>query len=752
MLIGPGLALVPSWLGDTLQFLKVVVGFSLIVFVHELGHFLAAKWVGVRVDRFAIGFGYRLFGWRRGEGFTFGNRPNYTPVELTERRYGETDYCFKALPFGGYVKMLGQDDIQIDDKTGRMWVDDPRAFTNRPVGHRMMVVSSGVLANLAFAALVFMGVFLAGIRMPAPIIGLVDPESPAARAGLLAGDRVVAINGRQTDTFKDVAITTVLGDGPFAFEVEREGKRLPDPIVVDSEWSETHQFKTIGVLPLFTTTLTRDGDAVEGSPNLRAGDRIVSVNGEPVRSAIDVHLAFQRSRGGVADVVAERPDPCDPARTTRVTSRQRARFVISADPDPERVSRGADDAHVLGFRPRRLVGGVVRGGAADKAGIRQGDVIAAWNGVPQPTFTEITEGIAARVDKPCEVIVERDGKPVSLTIVTRRPFSFFGTSKPMAGIRFEFDDGRPVTGGTPPPDTPAARIDLPRGAEIVSVDGRPTPSWHQVIEALAAAAGRSVTIEYVSGGNRVTASTAIPSSLVNELELPPDAVIRSINGQDKVKLQARDAGGRSREVQMSLPSPGAVRRLLATFVGQTVTVRYRAGLGAAVEKRFAVTPDNLDPWQLRFGYDYEWQSRFSVAEERIHAHGNPLRAMWMGVELTTQEVVGVYQVIKQMASRNMSVEFVEGPVGILSRATEVAKEGFTDLSFFLAILSVNLAVINFLPLPVVDGGLMLFLLIEKIKGRPLSMKTQMVSTLVGLALIVLCFLAVTVKDVVKLFS
>ncbi len=751
MLIGPGLADVPAWLSDTLQFLKVVVGFSLIIFVHELGHFLAAKWVGVRVDRFAIGFGYRLFGWRRGEGFTFGNRPNYVPADLSERRYGETDYCFKALPFGGYVKMLGQDDIQIDDKTGRVWVDDPRAFTNRPVRHRMMVVSAGVLANLAFAAVVFMGVFLAGIRMPAPVIGLVDPESPAARAGLLAGDRVLSINGRHTDTFKDVAITTVLGDGPFTFEVQRDGKPLDHPIVVDSEWSEAHQFKTIGVLPLFTTTLTRDGDAVEGSPDLRAGDRIISVNGEPVRSAIDVHLAFQRSRGGVADVVAERPDPGDPSQSVTVHSRQRARFVISGDPQPERGVRG-DDAHVLGFRPRRSVGVVVRGGAAEKAGVKEGDVIASWNGVPQPTFAEITEAIAALVDKPCEVVVERAGRLVPLTIVTRRPFSFFGGAKPMAGISFEFEDGRPIMSGVPPAGTPAARLDLPRGAEILSVDGSPTPAWHDVIDALAGAAGRSVTVEYVSGGTHVTAETAIPSSLVNELALPPDAVIRSINGQDKVKVQATDAKGQKREVQMSLPSPAAVKRLLASQVGQTVSVRYRVGLGAAVEKRFHVTADNVDPWQLRYGYDYEWQSRFSVAEERIHAHGNPLRAMWMGVELTTQEVVGVYQVIKQMASRNMSVEYVEGPVGILSRATEVAKEGFTDLAFFLAILSVNLAVINFLPLPVVDGGLMLFLLIEKIKGRPLSMKTQMVSTLVGLALIVICFLAVTVKDVVKLFS
>ena len=138
----------PGWLYNTLMFIKVLIGFSIIIFVHEAGHFLAAKWVGIRVDRFAVGFGTRLFGFRKGEGFTFGNRPEYSADELARKDYGETDYCFKVLPIGGYVKMLGQDDVIINDETGEVSLsDDPRAFTSRPVGHRMIVVSAGVLFN-----------------------------------------------------------------------------------------------------------------------------------------------------------------------------------------------------------------------------------------------------------------------------------------------------------------------------------------------------------------------------------------------------------------------------------------------------------------------------------------------------------------------------------------------------------------------------------------------------------------------------
>ena len=111
----------------------------------------------------------------------------------------------------------------------------------------------------------------------------------------------------------------------------------------------------------------------------------------------------------------------------------------------------------------------------------------------------------------------------------------------------------------------------------------------------------------------------------------------------------------------------------------------------------------------------------------------------------------VYQFLTKLASRSMSTRNVAGPVGIISMAVEQARAGLPELMFFLAFLSVNLAVINFLPMPIMDGGLMVFLIIEKIKGKPLSLKTQMISTMVGLAAIVLIFLYVTIQDIGRFF-
>jgi regulator of sigma E protease len=123
----------------------------------------------------------------------------------------------------------------------------------------------------------------------------------------------------------------------------------------------------------------------------------------------------------------------------------------------------------------------------------------------------------------------------------------------------------------------------------------------------------------------------------------------------------------------------------------------------------------------------------------------------MGVNVTAFQVWQVYRFLTKLANRSMSTRNVAGPIGIVVMVTQQAKAGLPDLMFFLAFLSVNLAVINFLPMPIMDGGLMVFLIIEKIKGKPLSLKTQMISTMVGLAAIILIGLFVTIQDIGRFF-
>lgn len=744
----PVLAQVPAWIGNLGIFLQVLIGFSIIIFVHELGHFLAAKWVGVRVDRFAVGFGYRLFGYRRGEGFTFGNRPEYGAEELRQRNYGETDYCFKALPFGGYVKMLGQDDIIIDEQTGEMQMtDDPRAFTNRPVGQRMVVVSAGVIFNLIFAAIALMAGFMIGRQVEPPVIGLVDYES-AAYGKLLPGDRIVAADGKQLHEFKDLQIAAVFADGPMHLTVERNGDVLPKPVEVTPQRNERVGLTMLDVMPFLSARLTMPLAPVDGLPNVRPGDRIVTVAGQPVESGLDVFEKFRSSGGKVLELGVERAVPGESSEVETVKAYQRADLRIS----PSGVNGDISHAHILGMLRRRKVYYVAPNSPAADAGFEVGDVIADWGTISNPLYDEIVDHIQEHANEPIRVVVLRGDEEVALTVTPRRSFQLFRKTPVRVGVSFASGEENRAVVADVVEGSPATGLAMPRGARLVAVGGEPVVAWRDVVNRLFDLAGQTVGIEYEYGGERSSGQLRVPSSVVNELNLPATAVIKSIAGQDEIELPP--AGGSDKPRLLQLPSPEAVRELLARHVGETVDVVYLTSPIDGTEQRhanFAVQADNLDPWQMRIQYAFDL-SQFRPLREELSAGGNPWVALQMGLNTVGNKISEVYLFLRGLATRDVSVEHVAGPVGIFAVAFEEAKSSWTDLVFLMAFLSINLAVINFLPLPVMDGGLMVFLLIEKIKGKPLSLKAQMISTLVGLAAILLIALLVTIQDISRLFG
>ena len=145
------------WGKYILPILEFIIGLGVIVFVHELGHFMVAKWVGIKVEQFAFGFGKRLCGFV----------------------VGETDYRINLIPLGGYVKMLGQEDfkpLKEGDKP------DPRAFDQKSVGARFAVISAGVIMNVILAGVLFVIVAMVGMESPAPVIASVVPGTPAYNA------------------------------------------------------------------------------------------------------------------------------------------------------------------------------------------------------------------------------------------------------------------------------------------------------------------------------------------------------------------------------------------------------------------------------------------------------------------------------------------------------------------------------------------------------------------------------------------
>ena len=160
-----------------------VITIGILVFVHELGHFLAAKFFGMRVDRFSIGFPPRAFG----------------------RKIGETDYCVSWIPIGGYVKIAGMIDESFDtdfaDQEPQPW-----EFRSKPIWQRMIVISAGVTMNILLAVAIFWGIIYTQGKITRPVteIGHVTSESPAAKAGLKAGDKILAINGHDVNRWEEI--------------------------------------------------------------------------------------------------------------------------------------------------------------------------------------------------------------------------------------------------------------------------------------------------------------------------------------------------------------------------------------------------------------------------------------------------------------------------------------------------------------------------------------------------------------------
>jgi regulator of sigma E protease len=250
-----------------MQFLETlfyfIVTLGVLVFVHELGHFLAAKLCGMRVERFSIGFPPRAFG----------------------KKIGETDYCVSWIPIGGYVKIAGMIDESFDtehlDRPPEPW-----EYRSKPMWQRMLVISGGVLMNILLAIAIFWGVNYSKGKMlhQTTRIGAVASESPAERLGLIPGDSVVAVNGKQVGSWEDLL---------NEIYVESLGADLSLKIVRDVQQMDLNIARTeipnlnetdFGILLPYTEVVIQQVEP--GKPaatlGLEPGDIIVALNDTPV--------------------------------------------------------------------------------------------------------------------------------------------------------------------------------------------------------------------------------------------------------------------------------------------------------------------------------------------------------------------------------------------------------------------------------------------------------------------------------------
>jgi regulator of sigma E protease len=260
----------------------VVIVLGVLVFVHEAGHFLAAKGFGVHVVTFSLGFGKRIFGFER----------------------GGTDYRVSILPLGGYVKMAGDDPTVV--LTG-----DPGEFLGRPRWQRFVIILMGPMMNFVLAVVVLAGLYMFHFTKPAyedqpVVIGAVDPHSAAAEAGLQAGDRVVQFDGIKNPEWQDIRFKVLTGAGhPIPLTVDHGGKILHMSLTPHTDGQDGagvagwHPY-----VPLVVDQVERGQPASE--VGLKPGDMIVGLNGKPIYYFGLIVQGLKDSKGKPVDLTVKR--------------------------------------------------------------------------------------------------------------------------------------------------------------------------------------------------------------------------------------------------------------------------------------------------------------------------------------------------------------------------------------------------------------------------------------------------------------
>jgi regulator of sigma E protease len=693
----------------------LVFGFGFVVFWHELGHFLAAKAVGIKVEQFAVGFGNALLCWRKGLGVSVGSsaerfrgaieaewqkrqalnkegadlggsKDQATPYPdaTAERRLaaelglGETEYRLNYLPLGGYVKMLGQDDLDAASQ-----VDDPRAYNKKSVGARMIVVCAGVVMNIILAALLFMGLFLWGYNVPPAIVGMVQPGSPAQAAGIKVGDKILEIDGTPISDATKVPLNVVLS---------HEGEALPVKVLRGNETLELRvtprrsapsgkDFLQMGVsfapalrgLPPSAKLAVENPEKyiIASALAVQPGDLVVAVNGTPIPPELPKKDAQTPSSYATLDQAVQAADGKPVTLTLRSPDGRERNVAVQPQFVPSFASQDLDIAGVV---PRPTIASVSKGSSAvDK--LLPGDVLLSLQlddgkdlvlATSAAIIAERVQDATKRHNPEITLTVLRDGKEVVVPSLV--PNVDIGGWKKGLGIGFGRDLGSSAAASVVE-HSPADRAGITAGSTIVSVGGKPTSNLFEFRRALLSAGNAPVEVVSESNGN---------------------VVKKTITLTDAELTGLRDM---------------------------------RLFLDVALDER--IVP---------------------------RVTSSPVVALRWGVAETRDLILQGYVTIRRMFEGSVAASNLSGPVGIFHLGGQIATSKSLDWTvWFLAMISANLAVVNFLPIPIVDGGLFVFLIVEKLMGRPLSPKAQGIAQIAGLALIAGVFLFVTYNDITHFF-
>ena len=690
--------------GYAWTFLSVGAGLTFVIFVHELGHFLVAKACGVKCEKFYVGFDF----------FEFKLGPLKIPRALIKFQWGETEYGLGSLPLGGYVKMLGQDDDprnaeaeaarikevkqgtaaeglvpghSVEGQTAQL---DPRSYPAKPIPARMAIISAGVIMNLIFGVILGAAAYKLGVKEIPAIIGGTAPGGIPWKRGIEPGSQAIQIGKSGSpyeyvrwDDFLFTALLNTDEEVPVLF-------RGPDG---QEDWFNLKPTKMPGSdRPMLG--LTRPDDRQVNifpnfapqlnpiaTPPLEDFDVVVEAAGQRVTSGADLHTIFAQNPLREIKLKVERPAKED---------HQKRRWEWNHEPQVIDVVLKPRPVRELGLGMK--IGPIVAvrdDSPAMRAGIEEGDVLVEIDGQPLGDPLSLTQRLTPTTSTPEE-----------LTVVVDRPLAD-GKSE-----RKTFQ----VT-----PEVPLQSLSLMATNPIS-------------IEPLGIAFRVTTDVASVAPGGPAAKAGLKPGDTLTRVEFVPgvdDALVRKLTNVagpsmfDKVDLLD------------GATWPGVVYQLQAVFPQSTVKLTWTRD---GKEMSAAATPRDSE----EFFDDARGLHLYPL--QITHTATSWSDAFGLGFREIKEKLLQTTLILRRLVTGRLSPTNLSGPAGIIYAAGAFASEGLSSLLLFLVLLSANLAILNFLPIPALDGGHMLFLTAEAIRGKPVDEKLQVRLTVVG----VLCLLSLMV--------
>ena len=701
-----------SWLSfkTVWTIFSVVFGLGMVIFVHELGHFIVAKLCGVKCEKFYVGFDPPM---------KIG--PWHLPRTLGKFQWGETEYGIGIIPLGGYVKMLGQDDnpANYQAEAERIKVNeqepvssepesanqdpgtspksdedrvadeiDPRSYPAKSVPRRMAIISAGVVMNVIFAVIFAALAYRWGVEYTPCTLGGTLPGYPAWVSNLQPGDRIIQIGRKgepneQLRFFRDLKGEVMLEgkDGEIDFLIRRG---------TDSHWVTLRPATAIGdrndaaigVLPVTGTTLMawrpvrKSLSEIQEDPLFLVGDKVLAINGSTLESGTQLLPLLAN--------LVDQPMTVTVQRSSNKTSSDGATEVTVNVPRIPLRRLG------LVMRPGPITA-IQNGSPAHQAGFQKGDIFKTMNGQPIGDPMTLADRCRQMAGETATFEVLRNGEKIGLSALLERPNTYvrnlnFECPVPIEALGVIFAVTNVVESVNP--QSPAETAGMNAGDELSSVEFFPSSKTRRREE------------------GRVTGD-------LNIIELNPQ----------------------------HMNWPHVFFRMQRILDDTQIKISYQRN--GEKHSTSQLDPVLSDEWFLA-----DRGFLFEAETDTLHIQ-KWYQAFSLGCQQTKDDLMMVVKVLKKLATGGLSPTNLGGPFTIVAAAGNEASVGLGRLLLFLTLLSANLAVINFLPIPVLDGGHLLFLVVEAILGKPLNERLQFHLTLVGLVFILSLMIFVIGLDVFR---